>query len=236
MAAAWLVIWQLIHTVIGKEVLIPAPLAVLSRLAELAVQGEFWQHIGLSLLKILIGYLSALLFGGILGILTARSRLLDALLSPAAKIIRATPVASFIILMFVFLSKEHIPAVTSFLMVLPVVWSNTYEGIKSANIKLLEMAKVFRLSRAKTLLRIYLPGIFPFIMAAAKSGMGLAWKAGIAAEVLVPISMGIGSELYNAKIYLETVDLFAWTAVIIIISMMLEKLLVRLARRLHDTP
>ena len=91
MAAAWLVIWQLIHTVIGKEVLIPAPLAVLSRLAELAVQGEFWQHIGLSLLKILIGYLSALLFGGILGILTARSRLLDALLSPAAKIIRATP-------------------------------------------------------------------------------------------------------------------------------------------------
>ena len=216
--------------------LIPAPLTVLSRLFELVVQGEFWHHIGSSLLRILIGYLCALLAGGTLGIITARSRLLDALLSPAAKIIRATPVASFIILMFVFLSKEHIPAVTSFLMVLPVVWSNTYEGIKSTDTKLLEMAKVFRLGKIKTLMRIYLPGIFPFIMAAAKSGMGLAWKAGIAAEALVPISMGIGSELYNAKIYLETVDLFAWTAVIIIISMILEKLLVRLARRLHDTP
>lgn len=207
-----------------------------SRLAELMLQGKFWLHIGSSLLKILLGYLGALLFGGVLGVLTARSRLLDALLSPAAKIIRATPVASFIILMFVFLSKERIPAVTSFLMVLPVVWSNTYEGIKSADPKLLEMAKVFRLSRTKTLLRIYLPGIFPFLLAAAKAGMGLAWKAGIAAEVLVPISMGIGAELYNAKIYLETVDLFAWTAVIIIISMILEKLLVRLVRRLHDTP
>ena len=236
MAAAWLAIWQLIHTFVGKEVLIPAPLAVLSRLTELMVQSEFWHHIGSSLLRILVGYLCALLVGGVLGIFTARSRLLDALLSPAAKIIRATPVASFIILMFVFLSKEHIPAVTSFLMVLPVVWSNTYEGIKSADPKLLEMAKVFRLGRAKTLLRIYLPGIFPFLLAAAKAGMGLAWKAGIAAEVLVPISTGIGSELYNAKIYLETVDLFAWTAVIIIISMILEKLLVRLVRRLHDTP
>lgn len=236
MAAAWLAIWQLIHLSVGKEVLIPAPLAVLSRLTELMVQSEFWHHIGSSLLRILLGYLCALLVGGMLGILTSRSRLLDALLSPAAKIIRATPVASFIILLFVFLSKEHIPAVTSFLMVLPVVWSNTYEGIKSADPKLLEMAKVFRLGRAKTLLRIYLPGIFPFLLAAAKAGMGLAWKAGIAAEVLVPISTGIGSELYNAKIYLETVDLFAWTAVIIIISMILEKLLVRLVRRLHDTP
>ncbi len=236
MAAAWLVIWQLIHTIVGKEVLIPAPLAVLSRLMELAAEGEFWRHIGLSLLRILAGYLCALLFGGALGILTARSKLLDALLSPAAKIIRATPVASFIILMFVFLSKERIPAVTSFLMVLPVVWSNTYEGIKSTDTKLLEMAKVFRLGRIKTLLRIYLPSIFPFLLAAAKSGMGLAWKAGIAAEVLAPHAIGIGVNLYNAKIYIETVDLFAWTAVIIIISMILEKLLVRLVRRLHDTP
>jgi len=209
---------------------------VLSRLAELVVHGEFWRHIGSSLLRILAGYLCALLWGSFLGIITARSRLLDALLSPAAKIIRATPVASFIILLFVFLSKERIPAVTSFLIVLPVVWSNTYEGIKSADPKLLEMAKVFRLGRTRTLLRIYLPGIFPFLLAAAKAGMGLAWKAGIAAEVLVPTFVGIGSELHNAKIYLETVDLFAWTAVIIIISMILEKLLVRLVRRLHDTP
>lgn len=200
------------------------------------MEGEFWRHIGSSLFRIMAGYLCALLIGFVLGAITARSKPLDALLSPAARVIRATPVASFIILLFVFLSKERIPAITSFLMVLPVVWSNVYEGINSTDTKLLEMAKVFRLSPAKTLRKIYLPSVFPFLLAAAKTGMGLAWKAGIAAEVMVSPASGIGAELYNAKIYLESADLFAWTAVIVIISMILEKLLVRLVRRLHDTP
>lgn len=216
--------------------LLPAPLEVFSRLAKLVMEGEFWRHIGSSLFRIMAGYLCALLIGFVLGAITARSKPLDALLSPAARVIRATPVASFIILMFVFLSKERIPAITSFLMVLPVVWSNVYEGINSTDTKLLEMAKVFRLSPAKTLRKIYLPSVFPFLLAAAKTGMGLAWKAGIAAEVMVSPASGIGAELYNAKIYLESADLFAWTAVIVIISMILEKLLVRLVRRLHDTP
>lgn len=216
--------------------LLPAPLEVFSRLAKLVMEGEFWRHIGSSLFRIMAGYLCALLIGFVLGAITARSKPLDALLSPAARVIRATPVASFIILLFVFLSKERIPAITSFLMVLPVVWSNVYEGINSTDTKLLEMAKVFRLSPAKTLRKIYLPSVFPFLLAAAKTGMGLAWKAGIAAEVMVSPASGIGAELYNAKIYLESADLFAWTAVIVVISMILEKLLVRLVRRLHDTP
>ena len=76
----------------------------------------------------------------------------------------------------------------------------------------------------------------PFFMAAAKAGMGLAWKAGIAAEVLASPSLGIGTELYNAKIYLETADLFAWTAVIIAISVALERLFIKLLRRVYDTP
>ena len=215
--------------------LIPAPLAVFSRLKDLCLSADFWLHIGASLLRILSGYIGALITGCIMGILTAHSKLLDTLLTPAAKVIRATPVAFFIILLFVFLSKQRIPAITSFLMVLPVVWTNTYEGIGATDKKLLEMAKVFRLSPSKTLLRIYIPGIFPYLLAAAKTGMGLAWKAGIAAEVLVSPSAGIGTELHNSKIYLETVDLFAWTAVIIVISIILEKLLLQLVRRLHDT-
>ena len=161
---------------------------------------------------------------------------MDAFLSPLSRIIRSTPVASFIMLLFLFLTKERIPTVTSFLMVMPVVWSNVYEGITGTDVKLLEMAKVFRLSFPDTLRHIYIPAIMPFFMAAAKAGMGLAWKAGIAAEVLASPSLGIGTELYNAKIYLETADLFAWTAVIIAISVALERLFIKLLRRVYDTP
>ena len=173
----------------------------------------------------------ALVLGAVLGALTARSALADTLLSPALRTVRAIPVASFIILLFVLMSKEYIPTVTSFLMVLPVVWSNVDQGVRSTDIQLLEMAQVFRLSRRKVLRHIWLPQVAPFFLAAARTGMGLAWKAGVAAEVLAAPRLGIGRALYEAKVYLETADLFAWTAVIVCISVVLEKGLVWLIGR-----
>ena len=171
--------------------------------------------------------------GVIVGTATAKVAFLDSFLTPAAKVIRATPVASFIILLFVFAAKNHIPVITVFLMVLPVVWANVYEGIKSTDKQLLQMADVFHLPSGTVFGKIYVPQVLPFFTAAVKTGIGLAWKAGIAAEVIVNPKYGIGTALHDSKVYLETTDLFAWTVVIIIISMILEKLLVRLIEKLQ---
>ena len=229
--AVWLLIWLLCWLTVRKDVLIPSPAAVLLRLGQLICTLPFWQQVGLSLLRILTGFALALVLGAVFGALTARSALADTLLSPALRTVRAIPVASFIILLFVLMSKEYIPTVTSFLMVLPVVWSNVDQGVRSTDIQLLEMAQVFRLSRRKVLRHIWLPQVAPFFLAAARTGMGLAWKAGVAAEVLAAPRLGIGRALYEAKVYLETADLFAWTAVIVCISVVLEKGLVWLIGR-----
>ena len=229
--AVWLLIWLLCWLTVRKDVLIPSPAAVLLRLGQLICTLPFWQQVGLSLLRILTGFALALVLGTVFGALTARSALADTLLSPALRTVRAIPVASFIILLFVLMSKEYIPTVTSFLMVLPVVWSNVDQGVRSTDIQLLEMAQVFRLSRRKVLRHIWLPQVAPFFLAAARTGMGLAWKAGVAAEVLAAPRLGIGRALYEAKVYLETADLFAWTAVIVCISVVLEKGLVWLIGR-----
>ena len=146
---------------------------------------------------------------------------------------RAIPVASFIILLFVLMSKEHIPTVTSFLMVLPVVWANVDQGVRETDPALLEMARVFRLSPGRVFRHIRLPAVMPFFLAAARTGMGLAWKAGVAAEVLAAPRLGIGRALYEAKVYLESEELFAWTAVIVAISVLLGRRLVRLLGRWH---
>ena len=233
-AAAWLAIWIIIYLAVGKEVIVPSPLSVLIRLGQLIITGSFWLNTASSILRILIGYFLAAIGGIIIGILTALIKPLDDLLSPAAQIIRATPVASFIILLFVFVAKNHIPAVTAFLMVFPVIWANVYQGIKEADHKLLEMAKIFELERLTILRRIFVPSVIPYFMTAARTGMGLAWKAGIAAEVLVNPNYGIGAALHDSKIYLETTDLFAWTVVVIIISIVLEKVLMRLADKAYN--
>ncbi len=231
--AVWLLVWQLCWLAVGQDVLLPSPAGVARRLGQLVCTLPFWQQVGLSLLRILTGYLLALALGAALGALTARSRLADCLLSPALRTVRAIPVASFIILLFVLMSKEHIPTVTSFLMVLPVVWANVDQGVRETDPALLEMARVFRLPPGRVFRHIRLPAVMPFFLAAARTGMGLAWKAGVAAEVLAAPRLGIGRALYEAKVYLESEELFAWTAVIVAISVLLERGLVRLLGRWH---
>jgi len=229
----WLAIWQLIAWVIGKELLVPAPLEVIRRFVQLAATGSFWYTALISLLRILSGYFSALFFGTILAAATFFSPFLDTLCRPILSIIKATPVASFIILTLLWFDTGTIPAFISFLMVLPLVWANVVQGIRQTDPRLLEVASIFRFGRIKTLRYVYLPSILPYFISAATTGLGFAWKSGIAAEVLATPLVAIGKNLYDSKIYLETIDLFVWTALVIILSMILEKLLVTAIRHIH---
>ena len=121
----------------------------------------------------------------------------------------------------------------AFLMVTPIAWANVREGILAVDAQLLEMAEVFRLPRAKKLRHVYLPAVLPQWLAACTTGFGFAWKSGVAAEVIARPALSIGRNLYESKLYLNTEELFAWTAMVVLLSMLLERLLVRAMRRIR---
>ena len=223
MAVFWLGVWHVAALWVGQELLVPAPSVVVRRLGELVVTAAFWQTVLRSCLRIMEGFLLALVVGTLLAVATTLSKGLRRLLYPLQSIIKSTPVASFIILALVWIRTDSLSVFISFLMVLPLVWGNLYQGIQKVDPKLLEMARVFHLSTAKKLRGIYFPSVLPYFMAAATTGLGFAWKAGVAAEVLGKPSGSIGTMLANAKIYLESPDLFAWTIVVILLSMVIEK-------------
>lgn len=228
--AIWLLLWQLASMAVGLPLLLPSPLAVLLRLEQLCTGADFWLTVASSLLRILLGFLLGVLFGTALAGLCWRFRLIDALARPLLGVLKSTPVASFIILALVWVKTTWLATVISFIMVLPLIYANVREGIDSADRQLLEMAQVFRLSRRKTFRYCYLPAILPFFLSAISSALGFAWKSGIAAEVLGRPARAIGSQIYDSKIYLETPDLFAWTLVVILLSVLLERLAVRFVR------
>lgn len=228
--AVWLLLWQLASMAVGLPLLLPSPLAVLLRLGQLCTRADFWLTVASSLLRILLGFLLGVLFGTALAGLCWRFRLIDALARPLLGVLKSTPVASFIILALVWVKTTWLATVISFIMVLPLIYANVREGIDSADRQLLEMAQVFRLSRRKTFRYCYLPAILPFFLSAVSSALGFAWKSGIAAEVLGRPARAIGSQIYDSKIYLETPDLFAWTLVVILLSVLLERLAVRFVR------
>lgn len=226
--AFWVGVWWIISAIVGKEVLIPSPPVVCVHLFELLKTSDFHLSVALSVLRITAGFAAAVIAGIITGVICAVSKTADALLSPLFSVIKATPVASFIILALVWINKELIPVFIAALMVLPVIHGNVREGIISADKDLLEMAKIFGFTKKQKLKLIYLPSVSPYLIAGAKTCLGLAWKAGVASEVLCFASYSIGNKLYQSKVYLETADMFAWTATVIIISVIIEKLLMAL--------
>lgn len=231
-ALFWLCLWALCYRAVGQDLLLASPAQVASRLIGLAGESSFWQTVAASLLRTVLAYAlgvgAAVLLAGACSALP----LLRDVFGPALAVVRATPVTSFIILALVWLRSDKVPVLTGFLMVLPIVYANLMEGIASTDAQLLEMARLFRFGRLRTLLHVYVPSVLPTFEAACEASIGLCFKATVAAEVLGVPHGAIGTRLYNAKIYLETDALLAWTAVVICVSMALERLFVLALRAL----
>ena len=228
----WLAVWQILSLLVDSPLLLPAPGTVALRLGQLVVSAAFWRVTAASLLRILCGAVAAVALGTALAVTCCRFPLLDALLAPLLGAIRSTPVASFIILLLIWIGRDLLPAVIVILMVLPVVWANVCAGIRATSPLLLRTARVFRFSPIRTLRRVYVPSVMPHFLSACRTSLGLAWKSGIAAEVLTVPAASIGKMLYESKLYLETVDLFAWTAVVVTCSLIIEKVLMAAIARL----
>lgn len=223
--AVWLAVWAALAFLVDKPLLLPDPWTVAKRLFQLAATAPFWLTTARTLMRIALGFLCAVPGGILLAAATCRFRLLRELLSPLLTMIQSTPVASFILLLLIWLGRDILPSVIAALMVLPVVWQNVSEGVKNTDEQLLELACVYRFSPGRTLRRVYIPSVAPYFFAACRTGLGLAWKAGVAAEVLTVPKNSIGQMLYESKLYLETTDLFAWTVTVILCSLAIEKLL-----------
>lgn len=232
-AAFWLIIWELLSLAAGKKVLLPSPVAVLMQLSQLVVTKSFWMSCGASLIRICSGLLCGAVAGTLVAVTCIRSKAVSALVSPVLSVVRATPVASFIILALVWLGRGRVPAFTSFLMVLPIMSSSVIIAIHGVDKQLLEMMRALDVPNRKILTKLYIPSVLPSFAGGFKTSLGLAWKAGVAAEVLCTPKYSIGTSLYESKIYLETAELFAWTATVIVLSMILEHMFDRLTRYLQ---
>lgn len=219
----WLGVWQAASMKLGQEILLASPASVLQKLAGLSATLGFWQAVGYSFVRIISGFFLALVLGMILAVLACRFSVIEILLTPLIVTVKSIPVASFIILCLIWLPSRNLSVFISFLIVLPVIYTNLLEGIRQTDEKLLEMADVFSIGWGRRILYIYLSQLLPYLLTACTLALGLCWKAGVAAEVIGVPDGSIGEKLYHAKIYLNTPELFAWTVVIVMISFVFEK-------------
>ena len=221
----WLGVWQGVFMLVNQEILIVSPLQVIERIFELVITADFWKNVGFSFLRIIGGYMLGIVIAVIFACLMSISEVADELLYPVVSLAKSTPVASFIILALVWLKKDYVPLFIVFLIVLPVVCGSLKTAISETDKVLVETAKIYKFSFFKTVKTVYLGSVLPSFVSSSVTALGLAWKSGVAAEVIAMPLKSIGYNLYRSKINIETKDLFAWTAIVIILSVLLEKLI-----------
>lgn len=228
----WLIVWQIFYMLVNQEIFLVSPFSVLHRVFVLSLDYNFWLCIFFSLFRVILGFILAIFIGTSLAIVMYLSHYLCCIFKPLILIIKTMPVASFVILVLVFIKSFYLPIFISFLMVMPVIWSNIFEGMSKVDCKLLQMSSIYQFSKASKIKYIYYPSLKPYFLAAVTTGVGFAWKSVIAAEVIANTTISIGEQVLNSKLYMETLDVFAWTVVITLLSFILERILVKCIKKI----
>ena len=218
----WLILWEIADRVIDNRIILVGPTHILMALADQIQQSDFWITCGASFLRIAVGFILSFIGGFALALVCYKYKLIRDFLEPIMIMLKTVPMISFVIMLLIWVGNQALTIYLSFLIVLPIIYTNTLQGLESVDVQLLEMAQVFHLAPWKKFMFIYRPAFMPFVLSASKLSLGMSWKSGIMAEVIGTPKPSIGREMYAAKTYLQTSNLFAWTIVVVVLSVIFE--------------
>lgn len=222
----WLAVWEILAVIIDLEFVLPRVETTLITFFELLCTKDFYLLVLSSLVRIFSSFIIGVLIAVVLALFAIRFSVFKALVSPLITISKSTPVAVLIILLWLMLSSgARVPGAVAILMVVPIIWQNMLDGYDAIDNQLEEVTKIYGFSYLKRLKILVLPTLLKFLFPGIITASGLAWKAGIAAEVICITTNSIGKEIYNAKSILDGPKTFAFTIVVLILSIAVERLI-----------
>ena len=230
----WLVVWSLVAALINNDIVLVGPVMVLKSLVKIIFTKDFLLIAGNSMLRITLGFLLALIIGVILGSIAYKHKIVEEILQPFVTVIKVVPVASFVVLLLLWVGSSNLSFLISMLIVFPQVYVSTLSGAKATDDAILEMAEEYKYSAYEKIVYIYKDSVLPYIISNSKVSFGMAWKSGVAAEVIGMTGVSLGERIYMAKIYLDTASLFSWTLIVVMLSYLLEKVCLLLLNKLND--
>ena len=198
-ALFWILIWYFVALIVNMPLLFPTPWVVIKKIGQLMLTGDYYVVVLSSIGRILSGILIAIFMAAVLALISSFSNTVYEFLTPLISVIKSTPIVAFIFIVNLYLDNEYVVIFMCFLMVFPIVFLNIYQGIKSTDKDLIEMCNLYNIPLKRRLISLYLPSVVPYFLSSLLSSIGLAWKAGIAAEVLCPPDTSIGIKIFSAQ-------------------------------------
>ena len=227
----WIGIWQLSAMAVNHSYLFPDVPTILKALVSIITAKTFFQTVLLTLIRVLTGLALGVILGIILAVASHYSEIVNAILTPIISIVKSTPVASFIVILWISLSGDALAVSIAVLMVMPIVWQNLMDGFNSIDNDLSELCDVYRVGFIKRMRLLIIPALTKYLIPGIITASGLAWKSEIAAEIIAYTKRSIGQHINDAKYFMDTPSVFAWTLIIIILSIILENITKILLKR-----
>ena len=229
----WLILWQAAYLIVNKDIYIPSPTSVAASIGSLITAADFYKVVFFTTGRVMISFLISAFLGVTIGYICGISRRAYEIFEPLVIFIRSTPIISIIIIAIIWFNSSYVPIFTGLLMCFPIIWSNMVEGIRNTDKKLLEMCKLYNVGKYEIFRRVYLKSSLPYLAAGFSSALGIGWKVIAAAEALSLPKYGIGTNLFNSKIYLKVPELLAWTVIIIFLSYIFEIFIKKIFKRIE---
>ncbi len=221
----WILVWEILSLCISNPVLMAGPYETLKTLCAMACTAEYWLSAAGTLARAVCGILAGFICAAVLGWISYRSRIFREITEPLFSVIKSVPVVSFIVLILLWTGGKTLSFYISWIVVLPLFYFSFLEGFASADEKYLEMAKMYRMSRANEFRYIRYPALYAPLCASVKSAVGLGFKSAAAAEVIGQVKNTVGNGIYLSKVYLSATELFAWTITVAVMAYGAEKII-----------
>ena len=234
MAAVWLVIWALIALMVGNDVILPSPVSTVKALIALIGTGSFYLNVLWTIIRTVLGIVLSFVIGVFFAVLASKNMPLREFLRLPVSFFKSIPVMAIIIYVILVVKSDWVAVVVCFFMCFPIAYTNILNGLQALDVSRLELGKTLGLSKAQTVRYIIRPSLNTEIKTALNLITAMSWKVVVASEVLAIPKFSIGYQMLNSKYYLETPDLFAYMIVLIILSLLMEVLVGRMAELKPD--
>lgn len=214
--------WQFLYIRIDNPIILPSLGMVLRAMAQQLQDPNAYLAVGLTLYRVIMGTLVALLIAMVLAVLTIQIRPLKHYVKPLVSALKSIPNISYIIIVLIWFGSEASVMIIIFLVLFPIFFYNILTGFETIDPLLLDVLRIYPVSRVEAIWNVYLPLSMSYLKSAIASGFGLGFKVGIMAEILGQVRKGVGKLMYIGKINLEMDQIFAWTLWVIILLFLFE--------------
>ena len=217
-------LWHLMAAAVGNDILIPYPAQVGSYLLGLLRSEVLYTSVLMTTLRVAKGFLISMVCAMIFSILSDYSPVMRSIFTPIHVLTKTIPNASYIIIAIIWLGSEGAASAVSFMILFPVFYNSFINAMDQEDASLKDVGLIYRESFFGKLRYRTMPLILTEILTTGKTAASMGFKVGVMAEVIGQVKVGIGRQMSYARLYLQTDRLIAWTAVIIIISILLDQL------------